>query len=332
MLETILITGVSGYIGAHIAQVFLHAGYNVRGTVHFLSSAPSIQARYPGFEDNLTFAVVPDVEASDAFSLAVKDVVGVIHAASPFSLSVTDNEKELLLPAIRGTTNMLDSVANHGSSVRRVVFTSSFAAMVDLSLGYRPGYRYTEKDWNPTTYEVAKETSNGGMAYCASKAFAEKALWEWVETHWPGFSVVALNPAWVFGPGLDARRLNESLENIQRLVNGSLEDVPPDDFVGWVDVRDVAYAHLQAFRVPEAKNQRFLLAGGQWHYQEVVDLIRREMPELKDKVPVGTPGVLTEAYITDGSHAKEVLGLEYRSLKSTVVETVEWLVENGHVG
>ena len=68
-----------------------------------------------------------------------------MHTASPFIFSVEDNEKDLLLPAINGTLNMLKAVKENGPNVKRVVCTSSFAACVDLNAGYRVGHTYTEK-------------------------------------------------------------------------------------------------------------------------------------------------------------------------------------------
>lgn len=60
-----------------------------------------------------------------------------------------DVTKDLLTPAIKGTTEILKSAQKYGPSVKRVVVTSSFASVVDLSQGNRPGYAYSEKDWNP---------------------------------------------------------------------------------------------------------------------------------------------------------------------------------------
>jgi nucleoside-diphosphate-sugar epimerase len=55
---------------------------------------------------------------------------------------VADVEEDLLKPAIDGTLGVLKS-ASKTSSVRRVVVTSSFSAVVDMKKGFRPGYTYT---------------------------------------------------------------------------------------------------------------------------------------------------------------------------------------------
>lgn len=325
MSETILITGASGFVASHIVQTFLEAGYKVRGTVRSDSTADKVKARYPKFADQLSFALVPDIAKAGAFDEAVKDVSGVIHTASPFNLHVQDNEKELLQPAIHGTLNVLKAVDEHNSNVQRVVVTSSFAAILDLDQGFRPGYRYTENDWNPCTYETAKETRSSSMAYCASKAFAERSIWEWMTDAKPKFSVATICPPWVFGPTIDGdnSRLSESDEVLWELINGSRKEVPDNDFAAFVNAKDVAQAHLKAYTLEEAANQRFIIAGGQFLYQEACDIIRKRFPQLEDKVPKGTPGARMETYIVDGSKAKKVLGIEYHDLEDTLVEVVE---------
>lgn len=66
----------------------------------------------------------------------------VIHTASPFHFSVTDTKKDLLDPAINGTTGVLKAIKKSAPSVKRVVITSSFAAIVDSK---KPGgYVYSE--------------------------------------------------------------------------------------------------------------------------------------------------------------------------------------------
>lgn len=71
------------------------------------------------------------------------------------------------------------------------VITSSFAAMVDLKKGNRPGYVYSEKDWNPITEEAALE--NPSLGYYGSKTFAETAAWNFVEKEKPNFTLATVN-------------------------------------------------------------------------------------------------------------------------------------------
>lgn len=87
----------------------------------------------------------------------------VIHTASPFHFNIQDPVKDFLDPAIRGTTGILQSVKKYAPSVKRVVVTSSFAAIVNPDKHEKV---YDEKSWNPVTWEEGLEHSK---VYRASK-------------------------------------------------------------------------------------------------------------------------------------------------------------------
>ena len=236
--QLILLTGASGFLAAHVLNSLLRHGYSVRGTVRNEGSASKVRKTHShllnGDDSRLSFAIVQDIVKPGAFDEAVKGVDGVIHTASPFQLQVEDNERDLLEPALKGTTEILKAVQKNAPQVKRVVITSSFASIVDLSQGNRPGYTYSEKDWNPVTYEQAK-TADGGTAYCASKTFAEKAAWDFVKTEKPNFDLAAICPPMVYGPlenDASLAHLNTSSADIYRFMNGSQEEVGPTTFPG----------------------------------------------------------------------------------------------------
>ncbi|KAF1983211.1 flavonol reductase [Aulographum hederae CBS 113979] len=329
--QTILVTGAAGFVAAHVMNSFLEKGYKIRGTVRTEKSADSVRKSHSKYADRLSFVFVQDIAASGAFDEAVKGVDGVIHTASPFILNVEDSERDLLIPAIKGTTGVLEALAKNNPDATRVVITSSFASIIDMSQGYRPGYTYSEADWNPATYDEAK-ADNGGFAYCASKCFAERAAFDYVEKNKPTFSVATICPPMTYGPiahtvaSMD--KLNTSSADIWRFMNGTTEEVPLTDFCGFVDVRDLADAHLRAFETPEAANQRFLVTGGNYSYQKVCDVLNA-LPGLGEgKVPVGKPGTTPEGevYKYDTSRAKEVLGMRFRGLEECVMDTAESLL------
>lgn len=176
------------------------------------------------------------------------------------------------------------------------MITSSFAAIVNLNKGNRPGYTYSEDDWNPETYEVAK-SSSWRVAYCASKALAERAAWNYIEQKKPHFSLSTICPPKVFGPTanatISATSLPISAQEIFHLIHGNATDIPPTSFWGWVDVRDVAIAHVRALESTEAANQRYFITEGRYSYQQICDILHASprIPEpVKAKIPVGTPG------------------------------------------
>jgi nucleoside-diphosphate-sugar epimerase len=248
-------------------------------------------------------------------------------------MNVEDNVRDLLDPAIKGTTSVLTSIQAHNPTVKRVVITSSFASILDVNAGARPGYVYSEKDWNPVTYEeAAKKETDGGVAYCASKTFAEKAAYEFVEKNKPNFTVSSICPPMVYGPSFhgsvtDLKHLNTSSADIYRLMNGSEKTVPETSFFAFVDVRDVGEAHLKAYESAEAAGQRYFTVAGGYTYQQVCDIIRKDFPELRSRVPEGNPGEkYPGVYGVDNSKAK-ALGVTFRDLQTCIHDQVAEFLE-----
>ena len=199
-------------------------------------------------------------------------------------------------------------------------------------LGNRPGYTYSEKDWNPITEEEAIQTPTDG--YRASKTFAEKASWEFLEREKPNFTISTMCPPFVFGPvvhylqSLDS--LNTSNQRIAAIMTGKAKkELPPTGMFIWTDVRDLALAHVKAAELPDAANKRFFVTAGYFSNEEIADIMRASFPELKDELPVkGTKGgeyPEDGVFQYDNSRVKEVLGIEFRTLKECIVDSVKSL-------
>lgn len=87
----------------------------------------------------------------------------VLHTASPFHYNISDPVKDFLDPAIKGTTGILKAIKAYAPTVKRVVITSSFAAIVNAKEHAKV---YSEKVWNPVTWEEAMDPA---QTYRASK-------------------------------------------------------------------------------------------------------------------------------------------------------------------
>lgn len=179
MSKRILLTGANGFVGSWVLDRLLKQGHSVRAIIRSESKAQQISSDFPKYKTQLDFGIVPDITTPGAFDEVVKshppfDIV--IHTASPFLYKVITDNREFLNPAIRGTMGVLESVKKNASGVRRVVVTSSCAAIVDFAGPYVsiPQKIYTEGDWNPTTWESALHGTQNN-AYQASKKFAELA-------------------------------------------------------------------------------------------------------------------------------------------------------------
>ena len=75
--QTLLVTGASGFLAAHILNEFLDHGYHVRGTVRSEETAAKVRKTHAKYGDKLSFAIVKDVAEPGAFDEAVKGVDGV---------------------------------------------------------------------------------------------------------------------------------------------------------------------------------------------------------------------------------------------------------------
>ncbi|KIM22734.1 hypothetical protein M408DRAFT_28483 [Serendipita vermifera MAFF 305830] len=279
----ILLTGASGFIAAHCLAAFLEKGHFVRFTVRSQLKADQIldakeNEKYRG---QLEAVIVPDIAADDAYKDALDDTLdGVIHTASPFHMNFTDPQ-ELLGPAMRGTDGLLKAIANLAPNVKRVVITSSFAAMIDPSKGNWPGHTYAEEDWNPVTMEQAL-TGDKITTYRASKTFAEREAWNFVrqeKTPKVEFDLVTLCPPMVYGPIVNAQTLsslNTSNERMWKFLNGEVKQIEPMSNPLWVDVRDLAAAHLAAYEIPAAGGNRFFIVADEFYSnQDIADAFRK---------------------------------------------------------
>ncbi|KAI8282508.1 NADPH-dependent methylglyoxal reductase GRE2 [Colletotrichum sp. SAR 10_98] len=329
--QTLLVTGANGYIGTHVVGLALERGYKVRATARSESSFANLRSTFPeaASSDRLTFAIVPDITKRESYKDALAGVTGIVHTASPFIVDPKDNEIDLLQPAINGSVAILEAAKQYGAQVKSIANVSSFASVIDLSQGYRAGYVYTEKDWNPMTYEEAAKTDSGVAAYCASKGLAESAMWKWMgENKDVTFTLANICPPWVFGPylgKLELNRLATSVGLLWKLVGA--ESVFPTDFAASTDVKDVAQALLNAIERPEAAGERFII-GTHFDWQTAADILREEVPELKSRVPEGRPGYgqIEETYIIDTSKAEKVLGIKPTPLEVTLKESIHQML------
>ena len=332
----VMLTGGSGFIATHVLDQLIRRGYSVVTTVRSTAKADQIRAAYPKIgTDRLDFAIVEDIAQEDAFDDALVSTPpfeAVIHTASPFHFNVTDVQRDLLDPAIKGTTGILQSIVKKAPTVKKVIITSSFASVVDPFKGPWPEHTYTEKDWNPISLEQASENVANG--YRASKTFAEKAAWNFLQQEKPPFSLTTLCPPQVLGPVIShlssLDNLNTSNQVIRDLIQGKFKDkVPENATFTWVDVRDLALCHVRALETPEAANQRFLVTAGYFCNKELVDIVREHHGRLRNQLPAedsaggGYPqgGI----YQVDSGKVVKMLGITWKKLPDTVLDTVNSL-------
>ena len=274
--ECVLVTGGSGFIGAHCILRLLGTGYRVRTTVRSLEREADVRAmlKAGGAEPGGALSFVAADLLSDAgWPQAVAQCDFVLHVASPFPAGVPNHEDDLIVPAREGGLRVLRAARDAG--VKRVVLTSSFAA---IGYGSKPtDVPYSEENWT--------DLSGGNVsAYVKSKTLAERAAWDFIAREGGALELSVINPVAVFGPVLGPD-YSTSIHLLRRLMDGDMPGVPRLSF-GAVDVRDVADLHLRAMISPAAKGQRFLAVAGKFmSIEEIAQVLRANMGDAARRVP-----------------------------------------------
>ena len=237
----VLVTGASGFIGAHVVCELLARGYSVRAMLRNISLASMFPAN-----DRLEI-VKADLFDIDSLAKAVEGCEDVIHCAASLYVGAKDVKKEVVDPSVVGVRNLCDVMDN----VKRIVHTSSVAAI--RSSKFENGQVFTNKDW----CNDASETSN---AYGFAKSEAEKIMRDWASNQ--SVRLVTIHPSIVFGPILHKRHLEGSMSYLKHFVKG-----PPfvlDVHINFVDVRDVAIAHVNALDKGENGQRYIIHKDGLW--------------------------------------------------------------------
>jgi dihydroflavonol-4-reductase len=325
MSHKILVSGATGFIASHTIEKLLAQGHDVDATVRNAAEHLSL--------------VSAELTAKDPFDAHV-DVDIIMHMASPYVMHAKDPQRDLVDPAVEGTLSMLRAAAK-SPRVKRVVLTSSMAAITDEP----DGRVLTEADWN-------SKSSLTRNPYYLSKAAAERAAWDFMTAEKPGFNLVVINPSLVVGPA-HTPAINTSNQTFVDMINGVYPAVMAIDW-GFVDVRDVADAHIAAMNTPAASG-RYICASANMTMAEVADLMRAKgyshtkLPKLdlsggfgtalmrlaSHFQPVGIGSYLRthlgRAPRFDNSKIRKELGITFRAPADSISDTLADLAKWGHI-
>lgn len=275
--SSILVTGATGYLASWIVYRLLYSGYSVHATARSLKNESKIahlrklEAEFP---DKLSLYEA-DLLLPGSFDQAMTGCSIVIHTASPYFLEKPKNiDNELIKPALNGTLNVLASV-NKIESIKRVVLTSSTATLYNDACDIKAMVQ--EDDINPN-----QNANHNPYAY--SKTVAENAAWE-VEKNQSRWSLVTIHPSAIFGPSLSQRADSTSVKLLIQFLNGSFRMGVPKLWLGVVDVRDVAEAHIKAATLPDANN-RYIIVNNCFNLLEISKLIDTKKFSIKNRLPV----------------------------------------------
>ncbi|KAF8594883.1 NAD(P)-binding protein [Ceratobasidium sp. AG-I] len=295
----ILFTGANGYFAAYAVKDLLDRGYTVVGTVRSAAKGEELKKLHSQYGDRFSYAVVPDI---------VKRIV------------------DFILPAIHGTVGVLASIKKYGSTVKRVVLTSSVASAAQQ----QPGAVHTEASWNDAVVKLVEEQGSKSP----DKTHAEKAAWKFMEENKPGFDLVAILPSFILGAPIHSVASRDQLTSTNVVLSGIRASRPESELNEYahrvVHVLDVAALHSISFSAQEASGHRLYAVGGVPTWQEIYDALNEE-PAFPG-VPKGKPGIgpLEDGLkFWDTRLSKKLLGREFIGAKQSFRETEKYYQEKG---
>lgn len=342
----VLVTGATGYVAGQLVKKLLEEGLTVHAPVRDPNNGSKLKY-LNALADQAPGSIKyfkADLLDNGSYAEAMAGCELVFHTASPFTVNVKDPQKELVDPAKLGTRNVLEQ-ANHTDSVKRVVLTSSCAAIYgdNIDLESTPNGIFTEELWNTTS-------SLKHQAYSYSKTVAEKEAWKINESQ-SRWDLVVINPSLVIGPGINPNSTSESFNIVRQIGNGTMRTGAPRYGFGAVDVRDLADAHYLAGFTPSAKG-RHIING---HNTDLFEMAKTLLPKYGKQYPipknalpkwlVWIAGPLLDKAMTreivsrninlpwkgDNSKSIKELGVKYRSLSESMNDFFQQLVDSKQV-
>ena len=327
-MEKVLVTGATGFIGLHCIQQLLNQGYQVNGSLRSMDRKSevieSLENNSTSVEHLSLFEL--DLMSDDGWDTAMEGCDYVLHVASPFVLS-NESLDFFVKPAVEGATRALKFAKKN--NVKKVVLTSSFAAVGDTFDGT---VSFDESHWSDTTNDRMSH-------YSISKTLAEKAAWDYVKDNDVDFKLSVINPTAVIGPSL-SKDIGVSNSLILRLLNGSMPALAKIH-IGYVDVRDVAKAHILAMTNSASDGERFIVSEKEMWLHESAEVLNnagfkapsRVMPNWFLKIMAMFNGDMVTISKMAGkcrdchsTKAKDVLGWNPIPAEDSILETAKQLI------
>ncbi|KAA1470841.1 NAD(P)-binding protein [Dentipellis sp. KUC8613] len=338
-IQTVLVTGASGFLGSVVVDELLAAGYKVRSKLlmKYMSSistarsgkAPRVQAAYASFGDRFQIVVVDDL-ATDDLTEAFKGVDALIHVGSPLAGKAPTDI--LIKSAVEGTLHAVEGALKAG--VKKIVVTASILTLASPAQIHTP-ITIGASDWSNETQESAAAAGPLEI-YAFGKTLAEKALWDFAAKH-PELDVATVHPGFLYGPPGHGQVLDKPVDGtngyVYQLISGPTgRPVPAQGLTAATHVRDAALLHVLALKAapsPASKPKRIVAIGpeGTFTWLQAVKWLHEARPELRARLPTVTGKEthnLDEWAKWDSSSAKEIVGLEkFRGWKEMVGDSID---------
>ncbi|ODN80039.1 hypothetical protein, variant 1 [Cryptococcus amylolentus CBS 6039] len=352
-MSAVLVTGITGFLGAHVAHTFLQHSHPVHATLRSPAKlVPLLQS--PIFSPfiasgQLKLFVVGDLEVAD-YGEAMKGVERVVHTAFKTDITATDFRKGLLDVGVDGMRRVFDAV-DKSPEIKSVVITSSMGACNDIKTAWekQAGTVVTDDTWNSYTLEEVDElcaskapTNEAGwrtgmVMYMVAKKYAELFAWEQykaAQARGKTWSLTAIIPTMILGPPIQPITPPLLMSSVSTMVMWLLAQGPesqvfsPPASIWFIDVRDCAEEHYRA--AIKGKTGRYISGSGIYDFQQITELLPTLYPDQAARFAKGEPGQrlsLNPGSYRIESKMREEFGVEYRGLETVVKDTFDRLFE-----
>lgn len=337
---TVLVVGGNGYIASHVVANLLSDGYTVRITVaEALESAEQLElySLVPDAGHRLSITEA-DITNASAFRDVIRGCKYVVHCGVSPSHSL--REKNVVQVHVDSVQALFDAIRLSGKpTLKRVILTGSAAAVFHIQDPVPPRGRFDESSWN------LRATAQSDPVPFAKISFEREA---WRLQKMFGVELVVILPSIVIGPSL-LHETSEAMRTIHDLASGS--PYAPNLFWNFVDVRDVAKAHVRAMENADLVDQRIIVSNACLSLCEIGQLIKKAFPHLNPPIKAAPLWItlivapLTHARVKlsflwrnlgvkkvlDSSKSIRELGLELTPMERTVADSVDQLIRAGHL-
>jgi UDP-glucose 4-epimerase len=309
----LLVTGATGFVGAHLTRRLLANGHRVTA----LDYAPNAAA-LDGSNEQLTLhkGDVRDVALMrDLFETHhIDSIVHLAYLLPPETESAPERALEI---NVMGLHNIL--VMAHTYGVRRVVWASSMGV-------YGPSHRYSEQpvDEDAPTYPTS--------LYGATKVMSEALAQHYAEAF--GLDVIGVRANLVYGPGR-VRGLGEfkiwSRDLFESAVRGIPVVVPfGDQLLDWIYVTDYVRGFELALEATTPNHKVFNILGEWRSVRDAAAAVQEISPDVTLTVEDGVLPPDRQPPAFDGMRAAVELGYTpHYSLENGAKAYIEWLGQHG---
>jgi len=332
-MKKVLVTGATGFIGLHCIHQLLNQGYAVNGSLRSPKRKDEIIEALKNKNtpiENLNLFVF-NLTEDNGWDEGMQGCDYLLHIASPLSVKAYDDDF-FVKPAVAGVKRAFKFAKKH--NIKKVVLTSSVAAIIETD---EEKEYFDENDWSDID---CREISS----YAKSKTMAERAAWDFIKEHQNPFELAVINPGLVTGPSLTGD-LGESNKAIEMVVTGKMPVAIPMNF-GFVDVRDVATAHILAMQNESSNGERFALSEKDLSYKEIAKILRdngfKKAPRISvpiwiakflanfnKELKITVPFMGKTRSLSKTSKAKDVLGWDPRPAEESIIDVANQIREMG---